>query len=155
MEKIEIYTDGACSQINKNGGYGIVAIYKDSIMLKYEGIKETTSNKMELLAVIEGIKSLKRRCEVIVYSDSEYVVDNIRHNRIYEWRKNNFSKIKNVELWKELIKLLTQHKVNFVKIEAHQDNKYNNMCHTFAYKAAINMLEKTQKYIKINNIRSI
>lgn len=122
MDVIKIYADGACrgNQNTTNiGGYGVVLIYKDSIKELNNAFQDTTNNKMEILSVIEGLKSLKRfDIPVEIYSDSQYVVNTINNG----WRKNA-----NLDLWDELDRLIEKFdSVKFIKVKGHSDNNYNN-----------------------------
>lgn len=142
---VKLYTDGACSGNPGPGGYGAILIYN---MVEKEvsgGEKNTTNNKMEITAVLEGLKLLKEPCNVTVYSDSAYVVNSIEKGWIYNWRKNNWiksdkSKVKNIELWEELLRLMSIHNVNFIKVKGHSDNEYNNRCDKLA-------VEESRKYM--------
>lgn len=101
------------------------------------GAKDTTNNIMEITAVIEGLKMLKRECEVEVYSDSAYVVNAFNNGWIFNWIKNNWrtsskEAVKNKELWQELYNLTKKHKVMFIKVKGHSDNEFNNRCDTMA-----------------------
>ncbi len=137
MKKVTIYTDGACSGNPGAGGFAAILIYNGVEKVVSGGEKETTNNKMELMAVISGLNSLKEACEVDVYSDSQYVVDAFNKGWVDSWQKNgwrNSSKddVKNVELWKILLDLTKTHKVNFIKVKGHSDNEYNNRCDKIA-----------------------
>lgn len=140
LKKVTIYTDGACSGNPGPGGYGAVLIYNGK-KKEISGAKEsTTNNKMELLAVIKALELLKEKCEVEVYSDSAYVVNSINNKWVYSWKKNNWiksdkTKAKNVELWEELLKLVSFHDVKFIKVKGHADNEYNNRCDKLAVMA--------------------
>ncbi len=140
MEKVVIYTDGACSGNPGPGGWGAILMYKE-IKKEISGGKEnTTNNVMELTAVIEGLKLLKYPCEVDLYSDSAYVVNAFEQGWIYNWVKNNWKTagkdpVKNQELWKELHALTKTHKVKFHKVKGHSDNEYNNRCDELARNA--------------------
>lgn len=143
MEKVIIYTDGACSGNPGPGGWGVVLMYKENKKEISGGKKDTTNNVMELTAVIEGLKLLKYPCEVDLYSDSAYVVNAFRHGWIYNWVKNSWKTagkepLKNQELWKELYSLTKTHKVNFIKVKGHSDNEYNNRCDELARNAINN-----------------
>ena len=121
------------------GGWGAILIYKDVKKEISGGMKETTNNIMEITAVIEGLKMLKRPCEVDVYSDSAYVVNAFLEGWIDSWQKNNWrtsnkQPVKNRELWEELYKLTTEHKVQFIKVKGHSDNELNNRCDELARK---------------------
>lgn len=140
MEKVVIYTDGACSGNPGPGGWGAILMYKENQKEIAGGKKETTNNVMELTAVIEGLKLLKYPCEVDLYSDSAYVVNAFEQGWIYNWVKNNWKTagkdpVKNQELWKELYDLTKIHKVKFHKVKGHSDNEYNNRCDELARNA--------------------
>lgn len=136
MKTVEIYTDGACLGNPGPGGWCAILIYK-GVEKVISGLnKETTNNRMELTAAIEGLKALKEKCKVILYSDSAYLVNSINENWIENWQKNNFKKIKNVDLWKELIYQIKIHDVKFIKVKGHSDNKYNNKCDLIAREQA-------------------
>ena len=101
------------------------------------GSKETTNNIMEITAVIEAIKQLKRPCEIEIYSDSAYVVNAFNNGWIYNWIKNNWKTsgkdpVKNKELWQKLYNLTKIHKVEFIKVKGHSDNEFNNRCDELA-----------------------
>lgn len=140
MEKIIIYTDGACSGNPGPGGWGTVLMYKDSKKEISGGAKETTNNIMELTAVVEGLKMLKFPCEVELYSDSAYIVNAFNQGWIYNWKKKNWKTadgkdVKNKEIWQELYELTKTHKVTFNKVKGHSDNEYNNRCDELARNA--------------------
>ena len=140
MEKVTIYTDGACSGNPGPGGWGTILMYKDIKKEISGGSENTTNNVMELTAVIEGLKMLKFPCEVKIYSDSAYVVNAFTQKWIYGWLKNgwkNSSKepVKNKELWEELYNLTKIHEVEFIKVKGHSDNEYNNRCDELARNA--------------------
>lgn len=143
MDKVVIYTDGACSGNPGPGGWGAVLIYNNIEKEISGGQKETTNNIMEITAVIEALKILKHPCEVDLYSDSAYVVNCFLDGWIDNWIKNNWKTaskepVKNKELWQELYDLTKIHKVNFNKVKGHADNKYNNRCDELARNAIEN-----------------
>ena len=140
MEKVVIYTDGACSGNPGPGGWGAILMYKDNKKEISGGKEDTTNNVMELTAVIEGLKLLKFPCEVDLYSDSAYVVNAFNQGWIENWRKNNWrtagkDPVKNQPLWEELYTLTQKHKVEFIKVKGHSDNEYNNRCDFLATSA--------------------
>lgn len=146
MQKVTIYTDGACSGNPGPGGWGAILMYQDAQKEMSGGSKDTTNNIMEVTAVIEALKSLKVPCEVDLYSDSAYVVNCFKQGWIYNWIKNNWvnsskEPVKNKELWQELYGLTKIHKVNFIKVKGHADNKYNNRCDELAR----NAIEKCER----------
>lgn len=140
MEKVVIYTDGACSGNPGPGGWGAVLMYQENKKEIAGGQKDTTNNVMELTAVIEGLKLLKYPCEVELYSDSAYVVNAFEKAWIDKWVKNNWKTagkepVKNQELWQKLCDLTKIHKVTFHKVKGHSDNQYNNRCDELARNA--------------------
>ncbi len=137
MEKVTIYTDGACSGNPGPGGWGSVLIYNGNEKEISGGMKNTTNNIMEITAVLEALKTLKFPCEVDLFSDSAYVVNCFLQGWIYNWIKKGWKTasgepVKNRELWEELLFLTKIHKVNFHKVKGHADNKYNNRCDELA-----------------------
>ena len=131
MEKVIIYTDGACSGNPGPGGWGTILMYKEYKKELSGGVKQTTNNIMEITAVLEGLKALKMQCEVEVYSDSAYVVNAFNSHWIDGWKKNGWKnsqkeEVKNKELWQELDLLVKKYKVKFIKVKGHSTNKYNN-----------------------------
>jgi ribonuclease HI len=140
-EEIVIYTDGACSGNPGPGGWAAVLIYKENRKEISGGLKETTNNVMELTAVIEALKTLKRPCKVHLYSDSAYVVNAFLEDWISGWIKNNWrnskkEEVKNRELWEDLINLTKYHEVEFNKVKGHADVELNNRCDELARKEA-------------------
>ena len=144
MEKVTIYTDGACSGNPGPGGWAAVLIYNENKKEISGGKKETTNNIMELTAVIEALKLLKYPCEVDLYSDSAYVVNGFNQGWIYNWKKNNWKTsskepVKNKEIWEELYNLTKIHRVNFKKVKGHSTNELNNRCDELAREAIKNL----------------
>lgn len=137
MKKLDIYTDGACSGNPGAGGYGVVMLYKGARKEISQGYKVTTNNRMEMLAVIKALESLKEPCEVTLYSDSKYVVDSITKGWVYGWKKRGWiksdkKKALNTDLWERLLPLLEKHKVEFVWVKGHADNIENERCDELA-----------------------
>ena len=139
MEKILIYTDGACSGNPGPGGWGAILMFKEHKKEISGGAQDTTNNIMEITAVIQALKQLKEPCnsEVEVYSDSAYVVNGFNNGWIYNWKKNNWrtaskEPVKNKELWEELYELVKKFHVKFIKVKGHSDNEYNNRCDELA-----------------------
>ena len=137
MKKVDLYTDGACSGNPGKGGYGGILIY-NGITKEYSGYNpETTNNRMELTAVIEGIKLLKEPVELTIYSDSAYTVNPFLEDWLSDWilrgwRTASKKPVQNVDLWQELLELIKPHKVTWVKVKGHADNEYNNRCDKLA-----------------------
>jgi ribonuclease HI len=135
--KIEIYTDGACSGNPGPGGYGVVMKFRGHRKEISQGYRLTTNNRMELLAVIVALESLKYLgTEVTVFSDSKYVVDAVRLGWLDNWIKKSFSKVKNPDLWIRFNRIFRQHNVNFVWVKGHADNEENNRCDELAVAAS-------------------
>lgn len=137
MKTITLYTDGACSYNPGPGGYGAILIFDGKEKVISGGDKNTTNNRMELMAAIEGLKAIKEPCEVDLYTDSAYVCNAFAQGWISNWIKNNWKgsgnkPVLNKELWEELISLTNIHKVNFHKVKGHADNVYNNRCDQIA-----------------------
>lgn len=140
MEKVILYTDGACSGNPGPGGWGAILMYKENKKELSGGKKDTTNNVMEITAVLEGLKALKNDCEVEVYSDSAYVVNAFNAKWIDNWKKNGWKnsqkeEVKNKELWQELDTLVQKYKVKFNKVKGHSTNEYNNRCDELARNA--------------------
>lgn len=134
---VKIYTDGACSGNPGKGGWGAILIYGDAVKEISGGEDNTTNNRMELKAVIEGLKALKSSCDVEIYSDSAYVVNAFTQKWIDNWIKNNWKtadkkSVKNVDLWQELLVLIKTHNVTFKKVKGHSDNELNERCDKLA-----------------------
>ncbi len=137
MKKVILYTDGACSGNPGIGGWACVLMYKDNQKQISGGEKLTTNNRMELTAIIEGLKLLKEKCIVEVYSDSAYAVNAINKDWITQWQLRNWKTsnkedVLNKDLWEELLILLSKHKVQFIKVKGHADNEMNNLCDRLA-----------------------
>ncbi len=141
--KVEIYTDGACSGNPGPGGYGAILMHGD-IKKEISGFyKDTTNNQMEIMAVLKGLELLKYPCKVNIYSDSAYVVNAVEKKWLVNWKKNNWiksdkKKVKNIELWEELLKHMSIHDITFIKVKGHSDNEYNNRCDELAVMAIKN-----------------
>ena len=137
MKEVLIYTDGACSGNPGNGGYCAILIYNGIEKVVSGAEKDTTNNRMELLAVIKGLQALKEKCSVKIYSDSAYVVNAFQLGWINDWVKKGWktadkSPVKNQDLWEQLLELCSMHLVEFIKVKGHSDNVYNNKCDKIA-----------------------
>ena len=134
---ITIYTDGSAKGNPGNGGYGIVLISGSHRKELSQGFCLTTNNRMELLAVIVALENIKKEGgEIIIYSDSKYVVDAVEKKWVFGWEKKNFAKKKNPDLWIRFLKIYRKHKVSFIWIKGHADNKENERCDVLAVEAA-------------------
>jgi ribonuclease HI len=134
---IQIYTDGACSGNPGPGGFGVVMKYKDQRKELAQGYKLTTNNRMELLAIIVALESLKKEnSEVEVYSDSKYVVDSINLGWVYSWVKKGFKDKANSDLWKRFLLVQKRHNIKFIWVKGHASNIENNRCDELAVAAS-------------------
>jgi ribonuclease HI len=136
-----IYTDGACRGNPGPGGYGVVMIYGEKKKELSGGEANTTNNRMELTAVIEGLQVLKKPCEVTLFSDSKYVVDMVEGGYLQRWKQNNWMRnkhdpVKNVDLWEKILQLLKIHSVKMIWVKGHASNLWNNRCDELAVAAA-------------------
>ena len=137
LKQVELYTDGACSGNPGPGGWGAILRYGDH-ELELSGFeRETTNNRMELTAVIEGLSKLQEPCAVTVTSDSKYVVDSVSKRWVYNWRDKgwkNSQKVTppNVDLWILLLEQLDRHQVSFHWIRGHAGHPLNERCDRLA-----------------------
>ena len=137
MSKITIYTDGAARGNPGPGGYGVVLISGPHRKELSGGFSHTTNNRMELLAVIVGLETLKKNnSEVVVYSDSKYVVDAVEKNWLFGWEKIGFKKKKNPDLWRRFLQIYRKHKVKFVWVKGHANIPENERCDQLAVEAS-------------------
>ena len=139
MEKeLKIYTDGAARGNPGPGGYGAILIWGNVEKELSAGYRRTTNNRMELMAVIRALEALtKEGLNIIVYSDSQYVVRAVSEGWLKKWIATNFKGgKKNKDLWLQFYDLAQQHKIRFVWVRGHADNPYNNRCDELATAAA-------------------
>ena len=137
MKKVEMFTDGACSGNPGPGGWGTILRYKGVEKELSGGERETTNNRMEMTAVISGLKALTEPCEVDIYTDSKYVCDSVIKGWVYSWQKNNWRKADkkpalNIDLWEELLVLLEKHNVTFHWLKGHSGHPENERCDALA-----------------------
>ena len=134
---IKIYTDGSAKGNPGKGGYGIVMLFQKHRKEISEGFRLTTNNRMELLAVIVGLESIKKLNEkVIVFSDSRYVVDAVEKGWLFSWEKTNFNKKKNPDLWIRFLKVYRKHRVSFTWVKGHANNVENERCDFLAVESS-------------------
>jgi ribonuclease HI len=138
-QQLVIYTDGAARGNPGRGGYGIVMIWGKVKKELSQGFKMTTNNRMELMAVVEALRSLTRTgLDIIIYTDSQYVVNSVEKGWLWNWIKIGFKDKKNRDLWEQFIPLYKQHKIRFQWVKGHADNPFNNRCDELATQAADN-----------------
>ena len=137
MKHVEIFTDGACSGNPGAGGWGTVLRFGEYEKELSGGEAHTTNNRMELTAVIEGLKALKEPCQVTLTTDSKYVCDSVVKKWVYGWKKKGWKKSDgkpalNVDLWEQLLPLLEKHQVTFVWVKGHAGHPENERCDRLA-----------------------
>jgi len=135
--EITIYTDGASRGNPGPGGYGIVLISGKHRLEKTEGFRLTTNNRMELLAVIVGLVSLKRPgSNVTIYTDSRYVADAVEKGWVFRWEAKMFKKQKNSDLWTRFLKIYRKHNIKLVWIKGHASIPENDLCDRMAVESS-------------------
>ena len=154
MTDITIYTDGAARGNPGNGGYAAVMIsgkYRKEIS---QGFAHTTNNRMELLAVIVALESIKaQNANVTVFSDSKYVVDAVNLGWLQTWERIHFKNKKNPDLWLRFLNVYRRHRVKFIWVEGHAGNPLNELCDKLAVEASMqpNLPEDTGYINSIEN----
>ena len=150
LKNIEIYTDGACKGNPGPGGWGAILKYNNykKEISGYESM--TTNNRMELLAVIEALKLIKEPCNIIIFSDSQYVCKAIGEKWLLKWQNNNWMKNKkeavaNSDLWKTYLNLSKIHNININWIKGHAGHPENELCD----KLAVNQIKNNIQKIRI------
>ncbi|MEW6738137.1 MAG: ribonuclease HI [Acidobacteriota bacterium] len=141
LKKVVIYTDGACVGNPGPGGYGVVLLYEKHRKELAGGFRLTTNNRMEILAAIVGLRALKQRCSVTIYTDSQYLRDSIMKGwakrwRAKSWMRNKQDKAINPDLWEELLNLCEQHEVIFEWVPGHAGVAENERCDQLATQVA-------------------
>ena len=137
MKTVTLYTDGACSGNPGPGGWGAILEFKGTEKELSGGESSTTNNRMELTAVIEGLKALKESCIVELYSDSKYVIDALEQGWALSWREKGWKKADkkpalNPDLWAQLLDLTAKHQMRYHWVKGHADNPKNNRCDQMA-----------------------
>lgn len=154
MKEVTIYTDGACSGNPGKGGFGVVLNYMGKKKEISKGYRCTTNNRMEIMAALAGLSALKEPCKVVLYSDSKYLVDSVNKGWIASWQKNGWKnskkeKVKNRELFEELIELMNVHEVEYRWVKGHDGHSENERCDYLATSAAkADNLEEDTGYIE-------
>lgn len=137
MKRVELYTDGACRGNPGPGGWGAILVYHGKEKELSGGEASTTNNRMELMAAIAGMSALREPCEIVLTSDSKYLVDAINKGWLASWKRNGWRKadksaVLNVELWQKIDALLEIHDVSFVWVHGHTGHPYNERCDALA-----------------------
>ena len=141
LKQVTIYTDGACLGNPGPGGYGVVLLYGEHRRELSGGFRRTTNNRMEILAAIAALGALKEKCRVLLYSDSQYLVNAIEQGwaerwQANGWRRNKSEKALNPDLWTELLRLVEANRVQFRWIRGHAGHPENERCDQLAMNAA-------------------
>ena len=137
LKEIIIYTDGACSGNPGPGGYGCVLRYDENRRELSGGFRKTTNNRMEIIAAVKGLETLKYPCRVELYSDSKYLVNAIEKGWAKRWKANNWMRTKteqakNPDLWEKMLNLCEIHQIKFIWVKGHASNEENNRCDELA-----------------------
>ena len=136
MKHVDIYTDGACRGNPGKGGWGAILIYGKNKKEMSGGERQTTNNRMELMAAISGLEALKEACKVTLYSDSKYLVDAFLEGWVESWRQHGWRRgkdpLKNPDLWERLYALVEKHEVEFIWVKGHDGHVYNERCDQLA-----------------------
>lgn len=137
MAHVEMYTDGSSRGNPGPGGYGVILRYGSAEKELSQGYKRTTNNRMELMAVIKGLEALKREgLNVLVVSDSKYVVDSVSKGWVFGWAKKGFKDKKNPDLWQRYLQLHNKFNVKFQWIKGHNYHPMNERADQLAVEAA-------------------
>lgn len=138
--EVEIYSDGACLGNPGPGGWGAILMAKDKKKEISGSESDTTNNRMELTAVIEALKTLKKPAQVKLYTDSKYVIDGITKWifswKKTQWRNSNRKLVKNADLWQNLDYEVQKHKIKWIWVKGHNGNFYNELVDNLARKQA-------------------
>ena len=140
MKSVQLFTDGSCLGNPGPGGYGALLIYKGHKKTLSQGYKLTTNNRMEMLAVIKGLESLKEACQLDITTDSNYVKDGIT-KWIKNWKRNGWKTaakqpVKNADLWQRLDKEVERHKIEWHWVKGHSGHPENELVDDLARAAA-------------------
>ncbi len=149
-KQVEIFTDGSCLGNPGPGGYGVVLRYKNTEKTLAKGYKLTTNNRMEMLAAVVALQTLKEPCHVILTTDSQYVRQGITQ-WIHNWKKKGWKTaakkpVKNADLWQALDQETTRHQIEWHWVKGHAGHRENEMCDELARAAAENPTEDDVGY---------
>ena len=141
------YTDGACKGNPGIGGWGVILVSKEGNKELFGAEANTTNNRMELMALIIALEELKTGCKVVIYSDSKYLLDAYEKKWIKNWKANGWktkakTDVKNIDLWKKLDSLLSNHQAEFIWVKGHDGHIENTRCDELAVRAS-----KTPPYL--------
>jgi ribonuclease HI len=138
--EVTIYTDGGCVYNPGPGGYGVVLQHGDRRKELSKGFRRTTNNRMEIMAALAGLEALKRPCSVVIWSDSQYLVNAVEQGwakrwQAHSWWRNRDERALNPDLWERLLGLCEIHRVRFRWLRGHAGHKENERCDQLAREA--------------------
>ena len=145
MKQVTIYTDGSARGNPGPGGFGTVLLYKECKKQISGGFRLTTNNRMEILAAVVGLYSLRESCRVTLFSDSRYLVDAMTKGWLQNWQRQGWKRkgdngrpepLKNVDLWMRMVEVIEPHHVEWNWVRGHDGNRYNEICDALATTAA-------------------
>jgi len=146
---IEIFTDGSARGNPGPGGYGIVLRFKNNYKELSQGFRMTTNNRMELLAVIVALESLKTKTHpIVVHSDSKYVIDAINKGWLRQWIQTGFKKKKNPDLWMRYVRASEGFQLSFQWVKGHAGHPENERCDVLAVQAALSTSLEADTYFE-------
>ncbi len=156
MKHVDIYTDGACSGNPGPGGWGTIMVFRGTEKEMSGFVPDTTNNRMEIFAVIQGLRALKESCQVDVYSDSSYVVNAFNEKWIENWMRRGWKKadkspVENQDLWNQLLVSMRPHEVTYHKVKGHADHPFNIRCDALA----TGEIKKNREIADANGIRTL
>ena len=144
---IELFTDGASSGNPGPGGYGVILRAGKHYKELSEGFRKTTNNRMELLAVIKGLESIKKLAQAVtIYTDSKYIIDSVDKKWVFGWVKTAFKGKKNKDLWIRFLNVYKQHTVKFIWVKGHNGHPENERCDELA------VVARKQKELLIDTV---
>ena len=160
MKQVTMYTDGSCRGNPGPGGYGVVLKFGRNRHELSGSFRQTTNNRMERMAPIQGLEMLKESCKVAEFSDSKYVVDGIEKGwasgwRANGWRRNKRQRAENVDLWKRLLDLCEQHEVKFHWLRGHDGDPENERCDEMAVAATFDQNLPVDSGYEASQVRSL
>lgn len=143
-KKVDLYTDGACSGNPGPGGWGALLIWNGQEKELYGGEPESTNNRMEMRAVIEGLRALRFPCDVTIHTDSALIMNAFTQNWVDNWKRRGWRKadkkpVENRDLWEEMIREMEQHEIQWVKVKGHSGHVQNERVDALAVKGSREM----------------
>ncbi|MDZ4860451.1 MAG: ribonuclease HI [Candidatus Hydrogenedentes bacterium] len=140
--KVDIFTDGGCQPNPGTGGWGVILMYKDKQLEMSGAEQNTTNNRMELTAAVRALEALKRPCDVVLHTDSEYLRNGIT-TWLKAWKRNGWKRkegaLKNIDLWQRLDELTGEHHIEWRWVRGHSGHNLNERCDELATQAIVNL----------------